>query len=33
VWTIILVLLRPLLDQALGLVERRWFRWRHDFQE
>jgi NitT/TauT family transport system permease protein len=33
VWTIILVLVLSLLDQALGLVERRWFRWRQDFQE
>jgi ABC-type nitrate/sulfonate/bicarbonate transport system permease component len=31
-WTIILVLVLSLLDKALG-VERRWSRWRHDFQE
>jgi NitT/TauT family transport system permease protein len=32
VWTILLVLVLALLDKALGLAERRWFRWRHDFQ-
>ncbi len=32
VWTFILVAVLSLLDEALGFVERRWFRWRRDFQ-
>lgn len=32
VWTFILVGLLSLLDEALGLIERRWFRWRREFQ-
>jgi ABC-type nitrate/sulfonate/bicarbonate transport system permease component len=32
VWTVLLVLVLSLLDKALALAERRWFRWRHDFQ-
>lgn len=33
VWTFILVGLLTLLDETLGLIEKRWFRWRRDFQE
>jgi ABC-type nitrate/sulfonate/bicarbonate transport system permease component len=32
VWTFILVGLLSLLDEMLGLIERRWFRWRREFQ-
>ena len=31
-WTIILVLLLSLLDLVLGVLERRWFRWRREFE-
>lgn len=32
VWTLILVTLLSLLDAGLGRLERRWFRWRRNFQ-
>lgn len=32
VWTMVLVALLALLDKALSSIERRWFRWRRDFQ-